>query len=373
MDDFDDIRPYRDNEVTAVLARLIDDDDLVGSAAAFVVPFWHKVLPGMARWFMRRVLRRSTSGLRSVNDVQVMLSSYFERMIRTTTDGFTHSGIEGLQADQPYLFVSNHRDIAMDSGFINYALWANDLGTSQIAVGDNLFSRGFESDLMRLNKSFVVVRKTKGAKAQYAALSRTSQYIRQALEGGESVWIAQREGRSKDGLDRTEPAILKMFMLAYRKELETFEQWLEHVNLVPVAISYELDPCAPMKARELYLTARDGSYQKRPDEDLHSIIAGITGFKGRVHVAFGSPLHGTFDDAEALAEAIDRSIVAGIESFPTFAEAELRANGQEGDVLSAGHVKDRFEDALHALPETERPYLLLQYANQMRNKRLYSS
>lgn len=370
VDNFDDIRPYQDSEVVGVVERLIRDPDLVNSTAAFLVPRWHRFQPGSARVFARQILRRRTRELTSINDVQVMLSTYFEHMIRRTTDGFSCTGVERLDRDLPYLFVANHRDIAMDSGFMNYALWSNGLATSQIAVGDNLFSHGFESDLMRLNKSFVVVRNEKGLKAQYAAVTRTSNYIRSTLDAGDSVWIAQREGRSKDGFDRTEPAILKMFMLAYRNDAdESVSTWLRQVQLVPVAISYEVDPCAGMKARELYLTERDGKYEKRANEDLESIVAGIVGFKGRVHLNFAEPIGQDFESVEALATEIDERIAGGIESYPTYHEAEGRLTGRASHVGLDGEVSRAFEDALNALPDRQRPFYLLQYANQIRNRR----
>ena len=370
VDNFDDIRPYQDAEVAGVVERLIGDPDLVGSVAAFLVPRWYRFFPGIVRMFVRQSLRRRAKGLTTISDVQVLLSGYFEQMIRRTTDGFSCSGIERLDRELPYLFIANHRDIAMDSGFMNYALWSNDFPTSQIAVGDNLFSHGFESDLMRLTKSFVVVRNEKGLKAQYAALLRTSAYIRSTLDAGHSVWISQREGRSKDGFDRTEPAILKMFMLAYRNEAdEGVSAWLNQVQLVPVSISYEVDPCAGMKARELYLTEREGKYEKRANEDLESIVAGILGFKGRVHLNFSKPLCADFDTVEALAVEIDRCIAVGIEPYPTYSESENRLTGQENVDGLRGKVAGAFEEALAQLPDDQRPFFLLQYANQIRNKR----
>ena len=370
VDNFDDIRPYQDAEVVGVLERLIQDADLVGSAAAFLVPRWYRFLPASARTFARQLLRRRTKGLSTITDVQVMLSKYFEHMIRRTSDGFSCSGIERLDRETPYLFVANHRDIAMDSGFMNYALWSNDFPTSQIAVGDNLFSHGFESDLMRLNKSFVVIRNETGLKAQYAAVSRTSRYIRSTLDTGDSVWIAQREGRSKDGFDRTEPAILKMFMLAYRNKAdESVSAWLNQVQLVPVSISYEIDPCAGMKARDLYLTERDGKYQKLENEDLESIVAGILGFKGRVHLNFADPICDGFDTVEALATEIDRRIADGIQPYPTYVESENRLTGVENVDGLRGKVAHAFEETFAQLPEDQRPFFLLQYANQIRNKR----
>ena len=123
-------------------------------------------------------------------------------------------------------------------------------------------------------------------------------------------WIAQRDGRAKDGFDRTEPALLKMFLLAWRGECPSFGDWLRRVSLVPVSVSYELDPCAATKAKELYHLARDGSYEKPPGEDHASMVQGIFGFKGRTHVAFGEPVTGDFETADGLAEHLDAAIVA---------------------------------------------------------------
>ena len=368
METFEDIRPYKDEEVATVLSRLVTDREVVDSAAAFFFPLGNRWIPILTRLLTRRVLEKATASLKNVNDLQVLLSGYFERMVRSTTDGLSCTGLEKLDKRKSYLFISNHRDIAMDSGFINYALWSNGFTTSQIAVGDNLFSHSFQADLMRLNKSFVVVRNAKGIKAQFAALTRTSAYIRHALEKGESVWISQREGRSKDGLDRTEPAILKMFMLAYREETRVFQEWLDRINMIPVSVSYEIDPCASRKARELYMLERYGNYEKAADEDLRSIVEGITGYKGRVHVKFGSPMSGHFDSADSLAQSLDREIVGGLETFPTFLEADALEKGDEGGFL-VGRVKASFDSTLKVLPKDYQPYFLLQYANQIRNKR----
>ena len=363
MEAFDDIRPYRDDEVPAVLRRLIEDPDAIQGAAIFLAPRWYRWAPKLTSVVIQKLLERRTRRVESVDDIQFEFTSYFARLIRQSTSGFTWSGLEALDPDQAYLFVSNHRDIALDSGFMNYALWLSGHSTSQIAVGDNLFTHVLATDLMRLNKSFVVERGATGAKAQYAALLKTSRYIRAAMESGESTWIAQREGRSKDGLDKTEPALFKMFLLAYRPEVESFGDWLRLVRLVPVSISYELDPCAGLKAKELYITARDGSYEKPAGEDLASIVQGIVGFKGEVHVGFGAPVHGEFEHAETLAAHVDRVIIGNLKTFAT------QVLALDGDAQLAPRIKKAFDEALDACPPEHREFLLMQYANQLKNKR----
>lgn len=360
--EFDDVRPYRDGEVSAVLARLVEDDDVAHSAAAFLAPRLHRWLPGITTSWVKRTLKRRVSGLSTIEALQLEISRFFEHLIKTTTAGMTVSGLENLARDQAHLFISNHRDITLDSGFMNYALWSNGFDTSQIAVGNNLFQQHFATDLMRLNKSFVVRRDVGGPKANLAAMSHTSRYIRHTLEQGESVWIAQREGRAKDGIDRTEPAIIKMFGLAYRKELATIGDWLETVRLVPVSLSYEIDPCAPIKARELYLKAQQGGYEKSDTEDLDSILRGIVGYKGRVSVAFGERVRGDYTDAKAVAAACDREIVGNLMLYPT----HYRAFDGSGELPAK--VEEAWADGLAACEAEYVDYLRIQYANQLTNQ-----
>jgi hypothetical protein len=239
-----------------------------------------------------------------------------------------------------------------------------------MAVGDNLLTERFAADLMRLNKSFVVERSATGRKAIYQAMNRTSSYIRHSLETGNSVWIAQREGRAKDGFDRTDPALLKMLALAWREDIETFGEMLQRINLVPVSISYELDPCDQDKARELTLLARDGEYRKAPDEDLNSIVHGLLGFKGRMHLHFSAPVKETVADADELAAIVDKAIVAGLKVFPTQAAAarELGIDGvpDAGDWL--GDVQQAYQQRLSSAPAEELPQLLAAYGNLIRNR-----
>ncbi len=198
---------------------------------------------------------------------------------------------------------------------------------------------------------------------------KTSRFIRQSLESGESVWIAQREGRAKDGWDRTDPAIVKMFALAFRDETDDLSEIVARLGIAPMSISYELDPCDLKKARELVAIARDGSYEKRAGEDLASVVAGITGYKGRVHLNFGAPLVGRFADAAAVAEAIDRQVVGGYRLFPTHLWA-ARTTGLEGlPAIDPSTALDELKARVDAASAELREPLLLQYANPVRRAR----
>jgi 1-acyl-sn-glycerol-3-phosphate acyltransferase len=371
MQNFESIRPYRDDEVPVVIDRLVHDPDLLRAAAAFRAPRLSRWLPWLSRRIARRAIARRTAGLATVQDVQLFLSEYMARVIRDTIHAVGVDGLEHLTPGQPYLFLSNHRDIVMDSALLNYLIHhRGGHRTARMAVGDNLLSSPYAADLMRLNKSFVIERGLSGAKAMYQAVIRTSSYIRHSLEEGESVWIAQREGRAKDGFDRTDPALLKMLTLAYRKELDGIGALLERISLVPVSVTYELDPCDRRKAHELYRAEHCGGYTKQPGEDLASMVDGIIGYKGRVHLSLGAPVRGDFADPEALAHHLDRIIVGGMRVFPTHVAAARRLGVDCADSVypPLARVSRAFEARLAECPPHELPYLLGNYGNLLRNR-----
>jgi len=372
-DEFAEIRPYRDDEVRPVLARLLADEAFLDAVGRYRFPLLARIAPALLRALAARVLARRVASFTTVDDFQFSLASWFDRMIKDSTDGLTWSGIDALDRGRAYLFVSNHRDIAMDSGFLNYALHAERHSTSRIAVGDNLLKKSYATDLMRLNKSFVVKRSVKGVREQLAAYTTTSRFLHHSIAGGHSVWIAQREGRAKDGDDRTDPAMIKMFHLSERKSGRDFAEVIADLHIVPVAISYEWDPCDGMKAHELRVKAETGSYEKPPNEDIQSIVTGITGAKGRVHVHCGPKLTDPPEDAAGVAAWLDDEIQRGFRLFPTHLEAWRRRGGTVPPELeaAAGGLSDealqRFDARLAALPEAERDFLLLQYANPVAN------
>jgi len=360
---FEAIRPYTDEEVPVVLDALARDERLARTAASFVAPLLSRWFgPPIRAWVAFRI-RRLLRPVRSVGEFQQLLARAFAWLVEETTDGFTYSGVEVLDPKMRYLFVSNHSDIALDSAFLNYALHLAGHPTTRIAFGDNLLSTGYAAEIMRLNKGFVVNRSAKAGKAAFAAMLETSQFIRHSIESGESVWIAQREGRAKDGCDRTDAAIVKMFTLAYRKEVDDLSEVVARLGIVPVAISYEYDPCDMAKAKELAVKAAGGTYEKEPGEDLRSVTTGVLGQKGRVHLHVGAPLSGTFADPEAVAAEIDRQIVAGFKLFPSHLWAAAR-EGVAG--VAAPSSVPRMRRRVDACPPALRDTLLLQYANPVR-------
>lgn len=378
MGEFDAIRPYNDTEVPAVLARLLADQTFLGILTRFRFPR----LAGPFGWaikpFIAHRLRREFVDSASVAALQQKVEVYIDRTIERATDGVTYSGCERLKAGTPYLFLANHRDIVMDPAFVNYAVYHTGLQTPRIAIGDNLLQRPFVSDLMRLNKSFIVHRSLTGRREKLASYQLLSAYINHSIrDEGESVWIAQAEGRAKNGDDRTDSAILKMFHMS--RKSEPFAEVIAGLNLIPVSISYEYDPCDLAKARELYIRASTGSYQKVAGEDDTSIALGITGYKGRVHMNFGLPVNSGFDDAKQLAAVMDQQILSGYRLFPVHylayamwddADPQLPVPDAASLFAAAELQKARNEwrRRLDACPEEHRPYLVLQYAMPVRNQ-----
>ncbi|MEH3022484.1 MAG: 1-acyl-sn-glycerol-3-phosphate acyltransferase [Pseudomonas oryzihabitans] len=378
MGEFEAIRPYNDAEVPGVLARLIDDDHFISILAGYRFPRLSKGLGWVVRPLLRTRLRQELGDIQSVAALQDKLEPYVDRAIEKASDGVTYSGIDQLRSGRAYLFLANHRDIVMDPAFVNYAVYHAGLPTPRIAIGDNLLQKPFVSDLMRLNKSFIVHRSINGRREKLAAYQLLSAYINHSIrQDGQSIWIAQAEGRAKDGDDRTDSAILKMFHMSCKDE--PFAELVKALNIVPVSISYEFDPCDQAKARELHIRATTGGYTKAPGEDDASIALGITGYKGRVHVAFGEPVSGDFEDAKALAQEMDRQILGNYRLFPASYLAYAAWDGQDStlavpavDALFPAEeievARTEWERRLAECPADFRAQLVRQYAQPVLNK-----
>lgn len=372
-DPWAEIRPYNDDEVAEVLSRLAHEPELLDALTRYRLPRLSRFMPSLSRTLASLAIRREVRGVASVKAFQRRIADYMERMIRTTTDDFETEGLDALDPDTAYLFIGNHRDISLDPAFVNYALYLAGRDTVRIAIGDNLLKKPYVNDLMRLNKSFIVPRSARGKRAMLAAYQKLSGYIRHSITvDNHSIWMAQREGRAKDGIDRTDPAIIKMMTMARRAEDREIGigEAIRELRLVPVAISYEYDPCDLQKARELHAMHADGNYAKGQFEDIQSIVAGITGHKGRVKLSFGTPLGADFDSPEAVAAEIDRQVLKGYQLFPSHYLA-LEALGDAPELVDRSAISDadraRFKARLQEVPEALRPWWLAQYANPVRN------
>lgn len=377
--EFDDIRPYQDDEVQLVLNRLLHDNEFLDTVARLKLPRFGRLAQRFARPLVRQALKREIRGVVDVNSFQMRVKDYLEKTIAKTTERLSISGLDNLTRDRAYCFISNHRDIAMDPAFVNWALFHAGFNTLRIAIGDNLLSKPFASDLMRLNKSFIVKRSAPSPREKLKTAKKLSAYILHSIRiDRANIWIAQREGRAKDGKDKTNPAILSMLMLAKAKD-QPLSEYLEQLAIVPVSISYEFDPCDEAKARELTLLAQTGEYQKAPHEDVQSIARGISGYKGRIHLAFGKPLVGNSASVDDVVGALDDAIWRDYVLHATNCIAYEMLEGQSPDLpvgedqqsflsWSDNTLRRRFKERVDACEPAWREQLLRIYANPVYTK-----
>jgi 1-acyl-sn-glycerol-3-phosphate acyltransferase len=355
---FDDIRPYNDDEVVDILHKLINEKELQSIIANYVMPRTYRLLPWLCRNLVKLSFSIKVKKFICVASLQKEVVKYLNRLIRNSTNGFSYSGLELFDSSKPTLFISNHRDIALDPALVNFALHQAGSTTAEIAIGDNLLTKPWLSDLMRLNKSFIVKRGEKSKRAMLNASKNLSAYIHYTLnQKKQHLWIAQREGRAKDGLDKTNSAVISMLMLN-REKRQAVADYLKELNIVPVAISYEFDPCDRDKSIELAAIENDGKYQKSEHEDIDSIAKGLIGYKGKIHVEFGCPLTGEFSDSKAIAEEIDRQIISNY---------RVTENNQAAfDYLTENKKSLAFESLnkrMEGLKENEKKHFINMYAN----------
>lgn len=310
---FDDMRPYRDDEIPAAMQR-ITSNPLFPVVSSFVFPDEDV-----------EKVRALVGGFRTIREFQqVAMYRLNEEIISRTTDGFTIGGMEKISRERCSLFVSNHRDIVLDASLLQKSLYDCGLDTCEITFGANLMSSQLVIDAGKSNKMFKVERSASTPREFYQGSLHLSEYIRDTLMNqGQSVWIAQRNGRTKDGNDQTDQGVIKMFGLSRTDDkIES----LAELNITPVSVSYEWEPCDVQKVLELYESAKMGSYVKKPGEDLSSIISGIMAHKGRVHFEICDPLTredlARFDHLTSsvfnreVAVMIDRRIRSSYRLFP---------------------------------------------------------
>lgn len=292
--EFDDIRPFYDREINAALYRIMDAPHF-SLIAQFVFP--EKSVEEVKKMLIE---------IQSADEFQVkFMNKAVRQVIAKSSDGFTYEGFEKLDPKVPYLFVSNHRDIVLDSAILQSQLVEMNMPTTEITFGSNLMINPFIIDFGKVNKMFKVHRG--GTKLELLKNSKLlSEYIRFTITAKKnSVWIAQRNGRTKDGFDKTEEALLKMFNLSGGK---SFVESFRNLNIVPLTISYEYEPCGTLKINELYKT-QTAEYIKSAGEDFKSIMTGILQHKGRIHLCAGRCLNSElkgFDEGRPVNENINK-------------------------------------------------------------------
>ncbi len=276
IEKFEILRPYNDQEAKEIIKRILENE------------YFYKILKFLNGNGDVDFIIKSLKNANTIEDFQMKFSNYvINKVLELSVNNYTFGGIDNLDINESYLFVANHRDIVLDSALMQYALVKSRYKTSQITFGSNLMSSQFIIDLGKMNKMFTLYRGGNRLE-QYKNAILHSAYIYDVIKNKkESVWIAQRDGRTKDGMDKTQLSLLKMFSLTADKPFDR----LQELNIVPVAISYEYETCDAEKTKELYIKDKTKNYVKGENEDYENIIIGIKSFKGNVHLEFGKPLN----------------------------------------------------------------------------------
>jgi hypothetical protein len=384
--EFDEIRPYEAGEMKQAFEDLLNDRQ------------FNVVLKGFAPWLPKSVrnglLRLAFVGIKTPLDFQKrFMKPVVKYIIRKHTDGcsFDDSALQGNQIshlDERYTFVSNHRDIVLDSAFLDVKLFEAGYPTTvEIGIGDNLLIYPWIKRLVRMNKAFTV-RRGLSLRETLVASQLMSRYIHYAVtQKKENIWIAQREGRAKDSNDRTQDAVLKMLAMGADVAGGSTADSLRELNIVPLTISYEYDPCDYLKAQEFQQKRDNPAFKKSKQDDLDNMKTGIFGYKGRVVYRASEPINTWIDVLKDLpakefftvvAQRMDHAIHRGYELFPcNYIAADLLS----GERRNADHYtqkdEQRFEAYLQGqlakikLPEKDDAFLrermLTMYANPLKN------
>lgn len=376
--EFEDIRPFYDSEFHDKMKDLVKEPK-----------FEHAV-----RYVLRDIdydaFCQQLLVLDNKKDFQLLIMrSFLEGLTQKTTRGLTEGNFETLDKTKSYTFMSNHRDIVLDASLLNLLLIYHGMNTSEIAIGNNLLIFDWISDLVRLNKSFIVKRNL-GVRQTFDAARQLSGYIHFAItQKHESVWIAQCEGRSKDSDDRTQESLIKMLSIAGGGDLLDN---LKEINLVPVSISYEYDPCDYLKAYEFLLKRDNPEFKKSQEDDLHSMETGLLGFKGRVHFQISPCINEELDKLSTCEEKsellshiltiIDKAIHANYRLYPgnyvayDMLQGEKRFAGNhytdEEQAVFTDYLYSQLAKVPNVTKEEDKDFLknaiLTMYANPLKNQ-----
>ncbi len=315
MQRFDSIRPYYDAEVNEAIYSAVNHP--------MMKAIMNFTFPEIDDEIWKEQLKRT----HSIRDFQCnFIYKALKKVLEKSSDGLSTSGFDTLEKNTSYLFISNHRDIILDTSLLNACLFENGLVMTASAIGDNLVKRDFMNTLAKLNRNFLVQRGL-SPRELLESSKLMSEYIGQLLlRENRSVWIAQREGRTKDGNDATHSGVLKM--LAMGSDESNLMDYFKKIKIVPVSISYEYDPTDALKMPQLIAEANDEIYIKEKNEDFVTLLSGIIGQKKRIHIHVGDILDKELDkiakdfdntnkQVQALAQTIDDSILQSYKLWPT--------------------------------------------------------
>ena len=353
MENLENIQPYNDEEAVAALQKLAR----------------HPAVPVISKYifpeFPIGTLKKMLMDIKGVDDFQYsIVSKAVNVVVGRSSSGYTYDGVENVRKiDGKFLAVSNHRDIVLDPALTQWMLMLNNVPLTEICVGSNLLANGVVETLLRSNRMITVIRGI-SAREVYLSSQILSKFIRSEITSGKSsVWIAQREGRTKNGLDVTEQGLLKMFDMSGEADFKTN---FKELNIVPMSISYEYEPCDFRKAREILIKQTTGEYHKKEDEDMHSILTGIRQWKGGIHLSVGAPLtdkeitrsswYEKNDRYQAIRRILDERIISGYRLWKTnYMGYDLMTGGDKySDKYTPEDLKKFKEYTEHKLSRAEK-------------------
>jgi hypothetical protein len=376
MTKFDAIRPFYDSEVNKAIKSLLHHP-MMKAMMDFTFPEMED-----------EVWKEQLSRTHSIRDFQVnFVYQSIQRVLERSSEGLTTSGFEKLEPNTSYLFISNHRDIILDTSLLNVSLIDHGLVMTASAIGDNLVQKDFLLKLSKLNRNFLVQRGLSPRELLQSS-KLMSEYMYHLLsKENRSVWIAQREGRTKDGNDATHQGVLKMLGMA--NDEQRGMDFFKKLKIVPVSISYEYDPTDALKMPQLIALSKDEVYIKEKNEDFITLLSGIIGQKKRIHIHVGDVLDSEYEkiisendnnnkQIQALAQVIDDSILQTYKLWPTnFIAYDILHNTTKFSNLYDEKERQLFERRLEmridAENETMREGFLAMYANPVVNKLKYTN
>ncbi|MGL4909089.1 MAG: 1-acyl-sn-glycerol-3-phosphate acyltransferase [Bacteroidales bacterium] len=350
IQEFQDIRPYYDDEIEVAMAKIVAD------------PLFEKIKNYLYPTADSQKIKKLFLSNKSIDQFQTnVMHQAVRQILQISQSSFTIEGLENLEKDKSYIFVSNHRDIMLDSAILQVALKENDFRTTEITFGSNLMRPEIVINIGKSNKMFKVIRAS-NTREFLIQSQHLSDYIRHTItEKKESVWIAQRNGRTKDGNDITEQGLIKMFSLSGDIQKAIVERLMD-LNIVPIVISYQYEPCDALKVQELYTSIRQ-KYKKTPNEDINSILTGIRQVKGKIVIRICKPLNSALSKIKDLsnkeifskvAEIIDTEIHSSYHLFDTnYIAWDMLHNCERFlDIEYTKESRNEFADRMYALIDT---------------------
>ncbi len=376
MSKFDAIRPFYDSEVNNALKSSINHP-MMKALMDFT-------FPGVDDEVWKTKLKET----HSIRDFQCnFIYKSVQKVLEKSSDGLTTSGFEKLEPNTSYLFISNHRDIILDTCLLNVSLLDHGLVMTASAIGDNLVKKAFLLTLSKLNRNFVVQRGL-SPRELLGSSKNMSEYIAQLLlHENRSVWIAQREGRTKDGNDATHTGVLKM--LSMGSDEKDIMNYFKRIKIVPVSLSYEYDPTDALKMPQFLAEAKQETYIKEKNEDFITLLSGIIGQKKRIHVHIGDILNSEIDEISSvennpnkqiqlLTQKVDDSILQSYKLWPTnYIAYDMLYNTNQFENEYSIEEKQLFQRRLELRIDDNSSVLkegfLAMYANPVVNKLKYNA